>query len=157
MTKFSVCSNILVWFRPEKNTRENTRYNYYLSNIRIRSEHCVGFFKGRLPSVRGLRRQINDSEGLQVAVFWVTACIVIHSFAMDHEAFISDGETDEIFQDGLYILAEEQPARTSRRRVEDAHSNLQERARRHDIELLEGRLKREELKQALFRHLDEMD
>lgn len=39
------------YIRPEKDTPENTRYNYYVSAVRIRSEHCMGFLKGRWSSL----------------------------------------------------------------------------------------------------------
>lgn len=144
--------------RPEKDTRENTKFNYYVSKIRIRSEHCVGFLKGRFSSLRGLRRRIDHIRGLHMAIFWVTACIVLHGFAMKHEAS-PDMTADDFFQDGLQILEEEHSEHARRDWTGDAHMNegvgeQHSIQANHDIQLLEGRLKREELKKALFRYLD---
>ncbi|KAF8836554.1 hypothetical protein BDN67DRAFT_983861 [Paxillus ammoniavirescens] len=32
--------------KPEKDTKDNTVYNYYVSKVRIRSEHAMGYLKG---------------------------------------------------------------------------------------------------------------
>ena len=72
-------------YRPEKDTPENTIFNYHVSNIHIRSEHCIGFLKDRFQSLRQLRISINAEQNMQYAALWVTACIAVHSFAMDHE------------------------------------------------------------------------
>jgi hypothetical protein len=56
---------------PEKSIPENREYNYYVSNIRIRSEHCVGFLKGRWSCLRDLRLRVDDQKGLAFATLWV--------------------------------------------------------------------------------------
>ena len=45
----------------------------------------MGFLKGRWSSLRGLRVHINDEDSLQFASLWITACIHLHTFAMDHK------------------------------------------------------------------------
>lgn len=49
--------------------------------LRIRSEHAIGFLKGRFQSLRDLRVLIQDEKTHKSAVYWVVACISIHSFA----------------------------------------------------------------------------
>ena len=49
-----VSHTILTLFRPEKDSEKNTEFNYYVSKVWIRSEHCVGFLKGCWSSLRGL-------------------------------------------------------------------------------------------------------
>jgi len=49
--------------------------------LRIRSEHAIGFLKGRFQSLRDLRVLIQDEKTHKSAVYWVVACIAIHSFA----------------------------------------------------------------------------
>ncbi|KIK17976.1 hypothetical protein PISMIDRAFT_30623 [Pisolithus microcarpus 441] len=39
---------------PEKDTEENTTYNYYVSKVCIQSEYAVGYLKGTWQSLRGL-------------------------------------------------------------------------------------------------------
>ncbi|ESK80867.1 hypothetical protein Moror_9164 [Moniliophthora roreri MCA 2997] len=70
---------------PEKDTPENTKYNYHVSNVRIQSEHCVGFIKGQFSSLHGLRLRIDNDQTKQFASYWVHTCIVLHSFCMLHE------------------------------------------------------------------------
>ena len=71
--------------RPESELQENRLFNYYVSNVRIRSEHCMGFLKGRWSSLRGLRLRIDNKDQLIFASLWVITCIHFHCFAMDHE------------------------------------------------------------------------
>ncbi|KAJ3502372.1 hypothetical protein NLJ89_g8916 [Agrocybe chaxingu] len=65
--------------KPEKLTWDNTTHNYHVSAVRVCSEHCVGYLKGRWSSLRGLRVAINNSAGLQYATLWIIACIHLHA------------------------------------------------------------------------------
>ncbi|KAH9969955.1 hypothetical protein BJV74DRAFT_784654 [Russula compacta] len=84
----------LVHGRPEKDTEENTHYNYYVLKVQICSEHCIGFLKGRWSSLRGLRIYINDKRGLHYAILWITACILLHVLLSIMKAQPSLYETD---------------------------------------------------------------
>jgi hypothetical protein len=53
--------------------------------VRIRSEHAVGYIKGRFQSLRGLRQQINSMRDHALALAWVRTCIIIHSLAVRYE------------------------------------------------------------------------
>ncbi|KIL00123.1 hypothetical protein PAXRUDRAFT_130526 [Paxillus rubicundulus Ve08.2h10] len=43
-----------LYFRPEKDTEENTIYNYNISKVHIQSEHFIGYLKGTWQSLQGL-------------------------------------------------------------------------------------------------------
>lgn len=137
---------------------ENTRYNYYVSKVRICSEHCIGFLKGRWSSLRGLRICINNEKSIQYATLWITACIHLHMFAMDHEdgTFIS---RDRFFRQGLNIMRQERAMREEWEAEQGAHAEILEIEREvsQDISLLEGKLKREELKEELFTYLGNLE
>jgi DDE superfamily endonuclease len=151
-------------YRPEKDTPENTTFNYYVSNIRIRSEHCIGFLKGRFQSLRDLRIRINMENNMKFAALWVTACIAVHSFAMDHE----DGSivaNDNFYIQGLGIMQAEKAAKEAELLAEEARDGARAAGQNVDVEmvdqedrdlnLLEGRLRREELKKALLQHINQ--
>lgn len=70
---------------PERNQEENEVFNKHVSKLRIRSEHAIGYLKGRFQSLKGLRVVINTSVAHTIAMYWVAACIGIHSFALKHE------------------------------------------------------------------------
>lgn len=146
---------LIMHIRPEKETAENTQYNYHVSAVRIRSEHCMGFLKGRWASLRGLRVRINNERGLQFASLWITACIHLHAFAMDHEDahFITK---DKFFKLGQRIMRQERRElrEWNEAREREAAQLEEDMDEQGEIELLEGRLKRERLKEALFTHLD---
>ncbi|KAL1726521.1 hypothetical protein EV714DRAFT_192258, partial [Schizophyllum commune] len=63
---------------PEKETPENATYNYHVSRVRVRSEHCVGFLKCRWSSLKGLRVAVDATKGLIYASVWATTCIHLH-------------------------------------------------------------------------------
>jgi hypothetical protein len=58
---------------------------WFVCKVRVRSEHAVGYLKGRMQSLRGLRQDINSESDLFLALSWVRVCIIIHSLAMQHE------------------------------------------------------------------------
>ena len=54
--------------------------------LRIRSEHAIGFLKGRFQSLKNLRLEIRNEKTHRIGCYWVAACVGIHTFAMDCEA-----------------------------------------------------------------------
>lgn len=70
---------------PERNMEENEVFNKHVSKLRIHSEHAIGYLKGRFQSLKGLRVLIDTSDAHIIAMYWVAACIGIHSFALKHE------------------------------------------------------------------------
>ena len=126
-----------------------------MSGIRIHSEHCIGFLKGRWSSLRCLPVHIDNSEGLRYATLWVSACVYLHAFAMNHE----DGRfysQDQFYKDGQAYMKEQRIQERRWRRHERQHNTNEENRREEarDLELLEGKIKREELKEQLFRYID---
>ena len=66
--------------RPLSMQPENRRFNYHLSQVRVRSEHTVGFLKGRFASLRRFQIQILDADSHMTALSWIRACIILHTF-----------------------------------------------------------------------------
>jgi serine phosphatase RsbU (regulator of sigma subunit) len=115
----------------------------------------MGFLKGRWSSLRGLRVRIDNEKGMHFASLWITACIHLHAFAMDHEdaRFIT---RDKFFKLGKRIMRRE---RQRQREWDEAREQVAEQIEadmeeRGEVELLEGKLKRERLKKELFAHLN---
>lgn len=73
---------VALYKKPEKNLSDNEIFNNYISILRIRSEHTIGFLKGRFQSLKRLRVLIKDAETHRFATYWVIACIVVHTYAM---------------------------------------------------------------------------
>lgn len=69
-----------------------------MSRLRIRSEHAIGFLKGRFPSLKGLRLQINHADMHRIATYWIAACIAVHMFAFQVERE-ERGDDDEGYLD----------------------------------------------------------
>ena len=122
-----------------------------MSKIRIRSEHCIGFLKGRWSSLRGLRLRIDNPSHIQFAVLWIIACIHLHAFAIGHEQG-SNISKDGFYQKGELIMRKEAERKRAWLEEQENHAmeEEEERENRRDMELLEGRIKREELKKSLF-------
>lgn len=91
--------------RPEKERPDNEQYNYYVSRIRIRSEHCIGWLKGRFASLKGLRFRVDDELHLQYATLWIQSCIILHCFALKAEGG-QDMDRDQFYQDGRRYMEE---------------------------------------------------
>lgn len=75
---------------------------------------------------------------------------------MNHEAG-QDIQSDQFFIEGMQLMQEEARKRAQRKEREEEHAAQAERLREEsrEIELLEGKLKREELKKDLFAYLDD--
>jgi len=140
--------------RPEKLIPENATYNYHVSAVRIRSEHCIGFLKGRWSSLRGLRVAINNEKGIQYASLWIMACINLHMFAVNHEN-AHNFSRDRFYKDGKKYLKQQKrlERRWRRERHEKAADTERDRDEEEDVCLLEGKLMREELKEKLFHYI----
>jgi hypothetical protein len=115
--------------------------------VRIRSEHAIGYLKGRFQSLKGLRVLIKNEKTHKFATYWVAACIGVHSFAMQCEdeerGAGSDYEgpmADPFIEEGL-------SSSSSSGNEAPAASHQRGRATR----LHSGKAKREALKRALFK------
>lgn len=67
---------------PERLVPENEEFNGAVSIVRIRSEHAIGFLKGRFHSLKHLCVRITDERSHKCSTYWVAARVGIHAFAM---------------------------------------------------------------------------
>jgi hypothetical protein len=63
----------------------------------VKSEHAMGYIKGRFCSLRGLRQQIDTAQDHQRAIAWIKACIVLHTLIFH----IEHGEEDPDYVERL--------------------------------------------------------
>lgn len=136
------CFSILSEFshnciRPEHELPDNKLFNERVSAIRVRSEHAIGYLKGRFSSLKHLRISIREKKHVQFMVGWITAAICVHNFALEHED-VTDFDSDQFFYD----------CQSSRAWDRGGNSILTQRSRTE--ELNRGRAKREILKNALL-------
>ena len=98
---------------------------------------------------------INNENDIQFAALWITACINLHAFAMDHEdnTYMT---RDVFYKKGLKIARKEHRAKAARERRQLQEGNEADNKGHDDddVGLLEGKLKREQLKKDLFIYLD---
>jgi hypothetical protein len=133
--------------KPESLEDDNETFNNHVSILRIRSEHSIGFLKGRFHSLKHLRVNISDEASHKIATYWVSACIGIHSFAMDCEEAErggpadSDSDLDPFIAEGLSDEDDSDAEREA-----DAEPVGRTRGRNTD-----GKRFRESLKAKLFR------
>ncbi|KAF7323379.1 DDE Tnp4 domain-containing protein [Mycena chlorophos] len=90
---------------PESNDPDNTKFNNHVSYVRVRSEHCIGFLKGRLQSLKSLRLGIESEADHRYVVQWIIACVTVHNFALLHEAKLRAKRPGN----PLYTAAEDDP------------------------------------------------
>ena len=96
--------------RPHAALPENKTFSYHLSwvrssfhsfqnssecfeQVRVKSEHAMGYLKGHFSSLRGLYQQIGDAINHKCVLTWVKTCIVIHTLI----SFIEEGDEDNEF------------------------------------------------------------
>lgn len=121
----------------------NEEFNNHVSMVRIRSEHAIGFLKGRFHSLKSLRVLIKDQKTHQFATYWVSACVGIHAFAMQREeeerGVESDDEAvmaDPFIDEGMSSMSDSEGNATGAPPGGRVHH---------------GKAKREQLKRRLFR------
>jgi SH3-like domain-containing protein len=115
--------------------------------VRIRSEHAIGFLKGRFQSLKSLRVSIKNEKSHKYATYWVAACIGVHSFAMQCEADERSADSDDegamadpFIDEGLSSSSDS-----------SAHNAAHLRGRASHARLQAGKAKRAQLKRALFK------
>ncbi|KAJ6517529.1 hypothetical protein C8R47DRAFT_255905 [Mycena vitilis] len=114
--------------------------------VRIRSEHAIGFLKGRFHSLKKLRILIKDEKTHQFATYWVMACVGVHAFAMQQEAEERGaGNDDEAVMADPFI----DEGLSSESDAEGNAATTHPGARVHH-----GKAKREQLKRRLFKAKD---
>ena len=69
--------------KPASLRPENAIFDRAVSNIRVRSEHCMGALKGRFQCLRGLRVNINSNRDHAEACRWITIAIILHNMVID--------------------------------------------------------------------------
>lgn len=135
--------------KPERDLPHNEKFNNHVSMVRIRSEHTIGFLKGRFQSLKGLRINIKGKRAHKFATYWVAACIGIHAFAMQCEADERSGNDsdadDDFIQEGL--SEDESECNNNATASSRPRSTFTSQG---GGRLAEGKRRREALKRALF-------
>lgn len=113
--------------------------------IRIRSEHAIGFLKGRCQSLKSVRVNIVDERTHKFATYWVLACATVHTFAMKCEA--EEKSSDEDPADDPFVAEGHDYASSSESDMRGFAHQMQQGAR----SLEAAKAKRTQLKNALLR------
>lgn len=135
--------------KPERDLPENDSFNTQVSKLRIRSEHAIGFLKGRFHSLKNLRVNIHDKDSHILATYWIAACIGLHSFAMQCEEKERELGSDDTASEDPFV-AEGLSFSSSDTDVDLAQPQPL-RARARTARLRAGKAQREKLKAKLFR------
>lgn len=54
---------------PEREEPDNRVFNNHVSMVHIRSEHAIGYLKGRFHSLKGIRVKIHDKATHRIATY----------------------------------------------------------------------------------------
>ena len=155
---FDCGTELDLFYSPEKSIPENSDYNQAVSRVRIRSEHCVGYLKGRWSSLCGLRLRIDHQDAKELTSLWVMTCIHLHNFAIAYECGLNV-QADEFFVEGERLMQKEKAERVAweearAQRLAEVEATYEDGSD-EAIHLLEGRIKREQLKRSLFESFQE--
>lgn len=105
---------IVPYRRPDSERRDNRIFNTTLSRIRIKSEHAIGYLKGRWQSLKSFRIQINSKKDVTYAMARVNACIILHAFCQDDEL-----EVDQIWLNEGRVFDQENQRREEDHAIND--------------------------------------
>ncbi len=139
---------IIPYKSPATSLKPNCTFNFHLSRISIRSEHTIGYPKGRFQSFKELRFQILNAQDLAYVTLWINTCIILHAFCLDYELEI---ESDWL-KDGI-DWEREQNRDIERDQEAESMSTGGRRARQA---LIEGKRVRERKKHQLLSQLGEI-
>lgn len=112
--------------------------------VRIRSEHAIGFLKGRFHSLKHLRIRIVDEKTHRFATYWIAACVALHAFAMRCEAEENEGQEELLLRTQSLFINEGLSSSS-----ESDTRPVRQRASRGRLHRAQAR--REQLKRRLFR------
>lgn len=117
--------------------------------LRIRSEHAIGFLKGRFQCLKSLRVSINGKTSHKIATFWIIAGIAVHAFAIRCEeaekAAAGDDSDEDDDERWLFIRA----GLSSAEEDADEREPRPPYQPRGDESLAAGKKWREDLKRAM--------
>lgn len=111
----------------------------------------MGFLKGQWALLRGLRACVNNDKGLKYATLWITACIHLHAFAMDHEDALFT-TCDQFYCNGQRMMHQERHAIREWQRKHENDMDVDYDGNDEENEVKQGKLKHEHLK-AFFLHI----
>jgi hypothetical protein len=108
----------------------------------------MGYLKGTWQSLRGLRVHLDQEDHIQYA------CMHLHSFILGHQQGINIS-MDSFFHKGQQIINDERARDARLLEIREQLTMDEENSwqQGRDVELMKGKIKREELKLDLFRHL----
>jgi hypothetical protein len=77
---------IIPYSKPLEDQQQGgyTLFNSHLTKSRVKIEHAFGILKSRLPILTALPIRIKTREDHQRAIRLISACIVVHNFALGH-------------------------------------------------------------------------
>ncbi len=76
-------------------------FNTLLSKPRVKSEHCIGIFKGRMPFLKGIRLMLANAIHMRRIIKYVRGCVVLHNFLIRESAEWLDNEVGGDIDDDL--------------------------------------------------------
>ncbi|KAF7289251.1 DDE Tnp4 domain-containing protein [Mycena indigotica] len=97
---YPICDWVVCPFKkPERDEPDNTLFNNHVSFVRVRSEHCIGFLKGCMQSLKGLRILVRSKPDHTYATQWIACCVAVHAYAMHHEAKMAKAEGKDDYEE----------------------------------------------------------
>ena len=92
-----------------------TAFNTLLSKPRVKSEHCIGIFKGRLLLFKSIRMKLGNKQHMERLLDYIKGGVILHNFLIQDP--VEEDWLDEIHE-GEDDLAEEQTNNSSSDRAD---------------------------------------
>ena len=108
------------------------RFNTLLAEVRIKSEHCIGILKGRMPCLKRLNVWIKDGKKqVKHIVELITSCMIIHNLMIDYEDDIPLKWYDKVLSEINWDIYDEEYSSESD--VDHSSGNYQSIDRRKEV------------------------
>ena len=125
---FNPSTQIIPAFKRPSNSNladDKAQFNFKLSSIRVKVEHCIGILKGWFQSLKGLRTVIKEEKDVKRLVYWIRACCVLHNLVLqdpvEPEWIKVDADKEEIMLESSEKLSstEAKEESTGKKKRED--------------------------------------
>jgi hypothetical protein len=74
-------------------------FNTLLAKPRVKSEHCIGIFKGRFPFFRCIRLKLGNKLHMRRIIDYVQGGVVLHNLLLDDKFDVSWIDVDDCLDD----------------------------------------------------------
>jgi hypothetical protein len=115
---YTLSKTILTPFKkPASLERDNAAFNRALSSVRVKVEHCIGIWKNRFQSMKGMGHRIGGKKSAKRVVDWVKACAILHNMVLKDDEWDGRDVGEGVFGAATESIVEDVAAAAHREHI----------------------------------------